>query len=165
MSTTQQDRRLETLPPASRGGTPPGLYIMKLVDVLDAGKSQFADKDGNYPSQAKWVCKIVKVIDTEAVDRDALINTEWWKWTTLGMGPRSNMRKFTEAFAGRTLEDDEALNVDEIIDNYAKVHLAEKQGERGIEMHVTMTPYKAERKAAKPKLEPVEDPDGEEEPF
>ena len=160
MSATQpQEQRLGTLPPATRGGTPPGLYIMQLVDVLAAGKSQFADRNGNFQEQARWVCKIVKVIDSEARDPQALINTEWWKWTTLGMGPRGNMRKFTEAFADRQLDDDEALDVDEIIGKYAKVHLAEKQGDKGaMEIHVTMTPYKAERKASKPKPTVVEAP-------
>lgn len=124
---------------------------MELVDVLDAGLSKFADSKGVYQKQARWVCKIVKVIDTEASDPESLIGSEVWKWTTMGMGPRGNMRKFTEAFANRTLEDDEQADVEEIIGKYAKVHLAQKQGENGVEIHWTMTPYVSERRAGKPK--------------
>lgn len=158
MSATKE-RRFTTLPPARKGGTPMGLYIMQLDDLLDAGTSQFADNNGVYNEQAKWVCTIVEVIDSEADDEDALIGTKWIKYTNQNMGKKANMRKFTEAFLGRELDENEEADVDELVGSYAKVHLAEKQGDKGTEVHVTMTPSKGPKRAAKPAKKRAVDPE------
>ncbi len=157
MSATKE-RRMQTLPPARKGGVPMGLYVMQLTDIFDAGQSQFADNNGVFNQQAKWVCTIVEVIDTEADDPDELIGTTYTKYTNQNMAKKANMRKFTEAFLGRDLDENEQADIDEIIGSYAKVHLAEKQGDKGIEVHVTMTPSKGPKRAAKkPKAAPVVD--------
>lgn len=157
---------LSALPPATNASRAiPGLYIVKLVSVWDAGKSQFANETtGEYDDQAGFRWEIVKVLDTEANDPAALVGTTITRYCKMTMGPRSNMRLFAEAHLGRKLEDAEQLDVDKILNTYAKMSVAQKQGQRGMETHVTMSPHKKEKSApAPPPLPAVEDDD--EDPF
>lgn len=157
---------LATLPAATNASKAiPGLYIVKLTSVWDAGKSQFANEQtGEYDNQAGFRWEIMKVLDTEADDPATLVGTAITRYCKMSMGPRSNMRLFAEAHLGRKLEDAEQLDVDQILNTYAKMSVAQKQGQRGMETHVTMSPHKKDKvgKAAPPPP-PVDDDD--EDPF
>ena len=164
MSTTDT---MTTLPPATNAGKAiPGLYIGELVSIRNAGPSQFADeKTGEYRDQVTYTWKLRKVIDTEATDATALVGTLLTRYATLSMGPRSNMRLWAEAHLGRKLEEDEQLNVSAIVGTFAKIHVAEKDGQRVRETHVTLAQYeKPAKAAAKPAPEP-EPVDDNEDPF
>ena len=153
---------MTTLPPASNAGAIiPGLYIGELVSIKDAGRSKFPnEKTGEYDEQVCFTWKIRKVLDTEADNSDSLVGTQISRYPKKIMGPRSNMRLYAEAHLGRKLEDAESLNVAAIVGTFAKISVIQKDGDRGVETHVTLTPHKKGEKAALvAKPEPVEDED------
>lgn len=149
-----------TLPPATNAGKPvPGLYIGELVSIRDAGRSQFANDKGEYDEQVCFSWKVRKVLDSESDDPDSLVGTQITRYPKKSMGPRSNMRLYAEAHLGRKLEDAESLNVASIIGTLAKISVIQKDGERGVETHVTLTAHKKGEKAAPAKPAPVVEDD------
>lgn len=144
---------MTTLPPAKNASKAiPGLYIGELLNIRNAGASQFPDeKTGEYRDQVSYSWKIVKVIDSEADDPQSMVGETLTRYATLSMGTRSNMRLWAEAHLGRQLNEDEVLDIATIVGTFAKIHVAQKQGQRGLETHVTLThvePPKGKAKAA-----------------
>ncbi len=154
---------LDVMPPASNtGAIVPGLYIVQLDSIEDAGTSKFPNKDGSPRYQVMFAWTIKRVLDSEAPEPDALVGTRITRYPTKSMGRKANMRKWLEAHLNRELEDREQLAAADVIGSFAKMHVAIVDGEFGEETHITMQPYVRPAKATKPApkvVEPAADDD------
>lgn len=169
MSTTlpAEGTDISTLPPATVGGPIPGLYIVELLSIKAAGKSKFPNKQGIYEDQAAVTWKIRKVLDTEHDDPDSLVGTTITRYPTFKMSKRANLRKWFEAHANRELEIGEQPDAKEVLNTLAKMHIAQEQGDNGLETHITLTPYvkpSKEAKATKPAPKPASAPEPDDDP-
>lgn len=163
MSTTlpAEGTDVTSLPPASAGGPTPGLYVVELESIKAAGKSKFPNQSGQYDDQVAVTWLIRKVMDSEADDWDALVGTTITRYPAFKMSKRANLRKWFEAHAKRDLEIGEVPDVSEVLHTLAKMHIAQEQGQNGLETHITLSPYDApkKRRQSEPVPPPVEDDD------
>lgn len=163
MSTTlpAEGTEIGTAPPATSGGTPLGLFLVEWLSAKSAGKSKFPNGQGIYEDQVAVTWKIRKVIDGDK----ALVGTTFTRYAAYKMSPRANLRLWLEAHAQRKIQDGEAFDVSQVRGTIAKAHIAQKQGQNGMETHVTLAPYEGKGGAKSvpqpaPAPEPVDDPEG-----
>lgn len=109
-----------TLPKVSNkagASIPEGTYIV----TLKAMEKEF-QQDGPYGPQdrVKWIFTINEVVDADDEESEGKVGEELWAFTSLKMGPKATMRKFTEALLGRTLDEDEEIGVDDLLGRRAR---------------------------------------------
>lgn len=100
--------------------TPEGTYLVQLKRIERTDPTQYSP-DGQF----KWVAIIDEVMVGDD-DAEEKLGEELWAYSNIlpnGYGPKSKSRQNWEAFAGRDLEDGEAMTGEAIYGNFALAYV------------------------------------------
>jgi hypothetical protein len=136
----QEERRLTELPPVTSGGkVHTGLFVLQLVDLLDAGPSKYQEEDGTIKQRVRLKWQVEEVIDCDVPEPDELIGQLWSQYCNYTMAQRSTLLGIATTILQRTIPDGTAPRPLDLIGGFVKMTIAEQMGRNG-KMEIVWSP-------------------------
>jgi hypothetical protein len=131
-------------------GAPEGLYVMELKDLVQEDAASMPNpKYKNSGPRIRWIFTIKRVIDSNDPEAHDQVGEEFWAWSSLAMGRKATMRKWSEALLNRQLSEGEQITPTHLLGKRCKATVSlymKETGEQGTKI-TSMLPFVPQARA------------------